>query len=66
MSLWSWLKLAAVLWLLRWALRVTGWLIVAAVAVAAWPLTIVAAIGYLAAWRAAGRRPGCGTRPAGH
>src|SRR5579875_189097 len=50
MSLRSWLKIMAALWLLRKALKLAGWLILAAVAVAAWPLTIVAGIGYLAAW----------------
>ena len=50
MSIWSWLKLTAALWLIRKGFKVAGWLIVAAVAVAAWPLTAVAALGYLAAW----------------
>ena len=50
MSVWSWLRLTAALWLLRIGFKAFGWLIVAAVAVAAWPLTAVAAIGYLAAW----------------
>ena len=50
MSIWSWLRLTAALWLIRKGFKVIGWLIVAAVAVAAWPLTAVAGIGYLAAW----------------
>ena len=50
MSIWSWLRLTAALWLLRKGFKAFGWLIVAAVAVAAWPLTAVAVIGYLAAW----------------
>src|SRR5450755_2132067 len=49
-TVWSWLKLTVALWLLRKTAKVVGWLIVAAVAVAAWPLTIAAATGYLAAW----------------
>ena len=49
-SIWSWLKLTAALWLIRKGVKAFGWLLVAAVAVAAWPLTIAAAIGYLAAW----------------
>jgi hypothetical protein len=49
-SVWSWLRLTAALWLLRKGFKAFGWLIVAAVAVAAWPLTAVAWIGYLAAW----------------
>jgi hypothetical protein len=50
MSLWSWLKLAAGLWLLRKAARAAGWLLLAAVAIAVWPVTVVTATGYLAAW----------------
>ena len=49
MSIWSWLKLTAALWLIRKSFKAFGWLLVAA-AIAAWPLTVVAAIGYLAAW----------------
>jgi len=50
MSIWSWLKLAVFLWLLRKAFRLAGWLLLAAAAVAAWPVTLVAAAGYGAAW----------------
>ena len=50
MSIWGWLKLTIAVWLFRQALKLTGWLIVAAVAVAAWPITVVAAVGYAAAW----------------
>jgi hypothetical protein len=49
-SIWSWLRLTAALWLIRAGLKAFGWFLVAAVAVAAWPLTFAAAIGYLAAW----------------
>jgi hypothetical protein len=49
-SVWSWVKLTAGLWLLGRAARLAGWLLLAAAAVAAWPLTLVAAAGYLAAW----------------
>ena len=49
-SIWGWLKLTVAVWLFRQALKLTGWLIVAAVAVAAWPITVVAAVGYGAAW----------------
>jgi hypothetical protein len=49
-TIWSWLRLTAALWLIRKGFKVIGWLIVATVAVAAWPLTAVAAIGFLAAW----------------
>jgi hypothetical protein len=50
MSVWAWLKLTACLWLLRKAVRLGGWLLAAAAAAAAWPVTLVAAAGYLAAW----------------
>ena len=50
MNLWSWLKLTAALWLIRKGFKVVGWLLVAAAAIAAWPLTIAAASVYLAAW----------------
>ena len=49
MSLWSWLKLAVCLWLLRRAAKVTGWLLLVAAAAATWPVTVVAATGYTAA-----------------
>jgi hypothetical protein len=49
-SIWSLLKLTAALWLLRKAVKAAGWLTLAALAVAAWPLTLAAATGYLAAW----------------
>jgi hypothetical protein len=50
MSVWSWLKLAVVLWLIRKAIKAAGWLLAVVIAVAAWPVTLVAAAGYLAAW----------------
>ena len=50
MTIWSWLKLTAALWLIRKGFKVVGWLLMAAAAIAAWPLTAVAALGYLAAW----------------
>jgi len=49
-SIWSWLKLTAALWLIRKTAKASGWLLVTAAAIAAWPLTIAAAVGYLAAW----------------
>jgi hypothetical protein len=49
-SVWAWLKLTACLWLLRRAVKLFRWLLLAAVAVAAWPVTLVTAAGYLAAW----------------
>ena len=50
MSVWAWLKLTVCLWLLRKMIKLTGWLLLAAVAVAAWPVTLAAAAGYVAAW----------------
>jgi hypothetical protein len=50
MSVWSWVKLTVCLWLLRKAFKLAGWLLVAAVAVAAWPVSLVTGIGYAAAW----------------
>ena len=49
MSVWTWLRFTACLWLLRKAFTLTGWLVLAAAAVAAWPVTMVALAGYLAA-----------------
>jgi hypothetical protein len=49
-SIWGWLKLTIAVWLFRKLLKATGWLLAAALAVAAWPVTIVAAVGYGAAW----------------
>ena len=50
MSIWGWLKLTIAIWLFRQALKLTGWLLAGGVAVAAWPITVVAAAGYGAAW----------------
>ena len=50
MSVWSWLKLTVCLWLLGKAARAAGWLAAFAAVIAAWPLTLVIAAGYLAAW----------------
>ena len=50
MSVWSWLRLTVCLWLLRKLVKGTGWLLVAAVALAAWPVTLVAVAGFVAAW----------------
>jgi uncharacterized protein DUF87 len=49
-TIWSWLKLFVALWLLRKLAKITGWLLLIAIAVAAWPVTLTAAVGYLAAW----------------
>jgi hypothetical protein len=46
----SWLRFTISLWLLRIAGKALGWLLLVAVAVAAWPVTVVILAGYLAAW----------------
>jgi hypothetical protein len=50
MTVWSWLKLTICLWLLRKAFKAAGWLLLAALALAVWPLTVMIVLGYLAAW----------------
>jgi hypothetical protein len=50
MSVWSWLKLTVFLWLIRKMIKAGGWLLLATIVIAAWPVTIVAAAGYGAAW----------------
>ena len=64
MTAWTWLKFTIFLWLLRKTFKLTGWLLLAAAVVAAWPVTVVAAPGTPRRGCAAGRRPGCtGPRP---
>jgi Helicase HerA, central domain len=50
MTVWAWLKLTACLWLIRKAFKLTWWLLLAVAAIAAWPVTVVTAAGYTAAW----------------
>ncbi len=50
MSVWGFLKLTVCLWLIRKAFKLFWWLLLAVAAVAAWPVTLVAAAGYGAAW----------------
>jgi hypothetical protein len=50
-SVWSWLKLTVCLWLLRKSFKAAGWLLVFAMVIAAWPLTLVTVAGYVLAWR---------------
>jgi len=50
MTVWSWLKLAAGLWLLRKAVKVAGWLLLLVAVLTTWPLTLVTLAGYAAAW----------------
>jgi hypothetical protein len=49
-TVWAWLKLTAALWLIRKAFKLTWWLLLAVAAIAAWPVTVVTAAGYTAAW----------------
>ena len=50
MTLWSWMRLAAGLWLTRKAIKATGWVLLVVVVIAAWPLTLIVLAGYVAAW----------------
>ena len=50
LTAWSWLRLDAGLGLLRKTVTLTRWLLLAVAVLAAWPVTLVAGIGYLAAW----------------
>jgi hypothetical protein len=49
-TVWAWLRLTACLWLIRKGFKLAWWLLLAVAAVAAWPVTVVAGSGYLAAW----------------
>ncbi|HEY6313657.1 MAG TPA: hypothetical protein VIY52_23030, partial [Streptosporangiaceae bacterium] len=52
MTMWSWLRLSAGLWLVRKGVKLSGWLLAFAIVIAAWPLTLVTIAGYVAAgWR---------------
>jgi hypothetical protein len=50
MTVWSWLRLAAGLWLIRRAVKATWWLLAFAIVIALWPLTLVVLAGYGVAW----------------
>jgi len=50
MTIWSWMRLAAGLWLLRKGVKAAGWLLLFAGVIAAWPLTLVILAGYVTAW----------------
>jgi hypothetical protein len=50
MTIWSWLRLSAGLWLVRKGVKLSGWLLAFAIVIAAWPLTLVTIAGYVAAW----------------
>ena len=50
MTLWAWLRFTVTLWLLRKAVKFTGWLLVLLLAVVLWPVTIVTIAAYVAAW----------------
>ena len=50
MTVTSWLRLTVSLWLLRWAVKVAGFVLLLAVAFTLWPVTLVMVAGYVAAW----------------
>jgi hypothetical protein len=51
MTLWSWLRLVAGLWLIRMMIKVTRWLLLGAIVIVAWPLTLIVLAGYVLGWR---------------
>ena len=66
MTPWAWMKFTIFLWLLRKTLKLSGWLLLAAMVIAAWPVTLVG--GRRVRWRpgcAAGPRSGCTGPPPG-
>ena len=48
MTVWSWLRLTIALWLLRKTLKITARLLLTALVVATWPITLTAAIASIA------------------
>ena len=50
MTVMAWLRLTISLWLLRKAVKLAGWLLLALLALALWPVTIVTIVAYTAAW----------------
>ena len=54
MTVLSWLRFTVTLWLLRKAVRAAGWLLLAFLAVALWPVTLVTIAAYVAAGMAGG------------
>jgi hypothetical protein len=51
MTVLSWIRLTVCLWLLRKAVKGTGWVLLVLLAVAVWPVTVVTVAGYVAASR---------------
>ena len=51
MTAWSWLRPVAGLWLIRMAIKVTRWLLLAVIVIVAWPLTLIVLAGYVLGWR---------------
>jgi hypothetical protein len=49
-TVWTWLRFTITLWLHRKAFRLTGWLLLALLALVLWPVTIVTIVSYTAAW----------------
>ena len=50
MTVWWLLRLRFALWLLKVTGKLIKWAVTAAVLIAAWPVTVVAAVGFTAAW----------------
>jgi len=50
MTVMSWIRFTVCLWLLRKAVKAAGWLLLAVLAAALWPVTATAVAGYTAAW----------------
>jgi len=50
MTVLAWIRLTVSLWLLRKAVKIIWWLVLALLALALWPVTLVTAAGYAAAW----------------
>jgi len=49
-SIWSLIKITVFLWLIRKTFKLASRLLLIFIAIAAWPVTLTAAIGYTAAW----------------
>ncbi len=50
MTVWSWIRLRIYLWLLRKGFKAAGWALLGLAAVALWPVTGIALLGYAVAW----------------
>ena len=64
-TFWAYLRFQVLLWALRATWRVFKWPVIAAVLIAAAPITLVAAVAFAAAWLRAGPPRSCGGPPPG-